>query len=82
MTTTPNALIQPLHDRMPVILAADAYDLWLDPAVQTAERLVALLRPYPDDEMVAYPVSTRVNDPANDSPDLVAPHLAERTFSE
>jgi putative SOS response-associated peptidase YedK len=73
VTTTPNALVQPLHDRMPVILAADAYNRWLDPAVQAAERLVGLLRPYPDDEMVAYPVSTRVNNPANDSPDLVAP---------
>ncbi len=73
LTTTPNTLIQPLHDRMPVILAAGAYDLWLDPAVQNVERLQKLLAPYPADAMVAYPVSARVNNPANDSPDLLAP---------
>jgi putative SOS response-associated peptidase YedK len=73
LTTPPNALIQPLHDRMPVMLAASAYDLWLDPAVQDVGRLQTLLAPYPADAMVAYPVSTRVNTPANDSPDLLTP---------
>lgn len=73
VTTTPNAVIQPLHDRMPAILPPAGYDLWLDPAVQDVERLQSLLTPYAGDAMVAYPVSMRVNDPSHDSPDLLAP---------
>ena len=58
---------------MAVILPACAYDLWLDPSVQEVERLQPLLRPYPAEEMTAYPVSTRVNNPAIDSPTLLEP---------
>jgi len=57
-----------LHDRMPVILVPDDFDLWLDPSVQDPERLGALLSPSPEERLVAYPVSTRVNRPANDEP--------------
>jgi len=49
------------------------YDLWLDPAVQLPERLLPLLRPAPDKELIAYPVSPRVNNPANDDPGLIEP---------
>lgn len=73
LTTTTNELVGTLHDRMPVILAPQDYDLWLDPAIQKVERLESLLRPYPSEEMTAYPVSTRVNNPANDSPECVEP---------
>jgi putative SOS response-associated peptidase YedK len=73
VTTVPNALVGRIHDRMPAILPGTAYDLWLDPAVQDVERLHALLRPYPEDEMLAYPVGTQVNNPASDSADLVIP---------
>jgi len=73
VTTTPNALVGRIHGRMPVILPRAEYGLWLDPTFQDVERLQAVLRPYSDDEMVAYPVSTQVNNPANDSPDLLAP---------
>jgi len=69
LTTTPNDRLRPLHDRMPVILAPEDYDLWLDLSVQEVERLQSLLRPYPAEEMTAFPVSTRVNNPANDSPE-------------
>ena len=73
LTTTANELVGTLHDRMPVILAPQDYNLWLDPAIQKVERLESLLRPYPSEEMTAYPVSTRVNNPANDSPECVEP---------
>lgn len=68
LTTEPNTLLRQLHDRMPVILVPDDFDLWLDPSVQDPERLGALLSPSPEERLVAYPVSTRVNRPANDEP--------------
>jgi putative SOS response-associated peptidase YedK len=61
VTTEPNQLMEELHDRMPVILPPGAYDAWLDPAIQEPERLQPLLCPFPAGEMVAYPVSTVVN---------------------
>jgi len=73
VTTTPNELVQPIHDRMPVILPSSAYRLWLDPAVRDVGPVQALLKPYPADEMIAYPVSTRVNNPAYDTPECIAP---------
>jgi putative SOS response-associated peptidase YedK len=66
LTTEANATVRPVHDRMPVILAAADYARWLDPAAQKPEALQPLLRPYPAEEMTAYPVSTRVNAPRND----------------
>jgi putative SOS response-associated peptidase YedK len=65
ITTEPNGVVGKLHDRMAVVLAAADERRWL------AEGGADLLRPYPDDAMTAYPVSTAVNDPSNDSPDLV-----------
>ena len=73
LTTTPNAVLRAIHDRMPVILPPDAYNVWLDPAMRDVDPVQALLTPYPADQMVAYPVSTRVNNPAYDAPDLVEP---------
>ncbi len=73
LTTTPNDLLRPLHHRMAVIMAPSDYDLWLDPAIQEVERLQPLLHPYPAEDMMAYPVSTRVNNPANDHPECVEP---------
>ncbi len=77
LTTTPNDLPRPLHHRMAVILAPEDYDRWLDPAIQEAERLQLLLRSYPAEAMTAYPVSTRVNNPANDHPECVEPNRKE-----
>jgi len=73
LTTDPNELLKPIHNRMPVILAPTAYDQWLDPTVQHAESLKALLRPYPSEELLAYPVSTLVNNPRHDAPDCLEP---------
>ena len=73
LTTRPNELIATLHDRMPVILPARHHGLWLDPAESAPERLTSVLRPFPAEEMEAFPVSTLVNAPANDVPECVAP---------
>lgn len=67
LTTSPNELVAPIHDRMPVIVAPEDFDRWLDPAVST-DGVADLLRPFPAEEMQANPVGTRVNNPANDDP--------------
>jgi putative SOS response-associated peptidase YedK len=72
LTTGANALVGGVHDRMPVILAHDAYDVWLDPASERDE-LTGLLAPYPVDEMEAYPVSRFVNSPSNNDPRCIEP---------
>jgi len=71
LTTAPNELMRSLHDRMPVILGREAYDLWLDPSMQDAERLRPLLVPFPDDPLTAHPVSTRVNNVRFDDPSCI-----------
>ena len=76
LTTEPNDLLRPVHNRMPVILNPTDYELWLDPEVQQPDRIQPLLRPFPAHEMDAYPVSRFVNRPANDSPRCIEP-LAE-----
>lgn len=73
ITTSPNELMAPIHDRMPVILPHAAYERWLDPTPLFPVDLNSLLVPYPADEMIAYPVSTLVNSPANDRPEVLVP---------
>jgi putative SOS response-associated peptidase YedK len=73
ITTEANELMKPVHDRMPVIIPKEKEDLWLDPEVKDQERLIDLLKPYPADQMEAYPVSRRVNSPSNNSPDCIKP---------
>ena len=73
ITTGPNELMAPIHNRMPVILSPDDYDRWLDPAVQQPEQLQPLLQPYPSDAMLAYPVGTHVNNPRNEDANCIAP---------
>lgn len=73
ITTQANGTMAPFHHRMPVILDDAGVDLWLNPAVTDPAPVLGLLRPCPDDALVAYPVSTAVNKPANDSPQLILP---------
>src|SRR5262249_22825098 len=61
------------HDRMPVILAPDDYDRWSDREDQGSEALRHLLKPYPAEAMVGYPVSRYVNDPRHEGPECVEP---------
>jgi putative SOS response-associated peptidase YedK len=73
LTTAPNALMAPIHNRMPVILRREDEAAWLNPDETAAETLVPLLRPYPAEAMTAYPVSRAVNAPANDTPAVLQP---------
>lgn len=72
LTTESNQLVKSLHNRMPLIIRPEHYDLWLDPQTPL-EQVVALLRPYPAREMTAYPVSEKVNHPRIDEPALIEP---------
>ena len=72
ITTSPNALLAPIHDRMPVILSRDAEPLWLDASVGDPGLLANVLRPYSADAMDAYEVSPLVNSAANDTPEVLA----------
>jgi len=73
ITTEPNDFMAFIHNRMPVILPREAYAQWLNPAEQKPEQLQPLLAPYPAEQMAAYPVSTVVNSPGNDTPDCIEP---------
>lgn len=72
LTCEPNELVGRMHNRMPVMLDAEARWRWLDPELDSRS-LQALLKPYPADQMKAYPVSKAVNSPGNDTPDVVEP---------
>ncbi|MGD0610112.1 MAG: SOS response-associated peptidase [Anaerolineales bacterium] len=73
ITTTPNELMAKLHNRMPVILESDAYAQWLDPSPLPAAELKHWLIPFPAEKMTAFPVSTLVNRPENDRPEIILP---------
>jgi putative SOS response-associated peptidase YedK len=72
ITGEANELVDPIHNRMPVIIAQADHDAWLAPETPR-NRLLALLRPYPADRMRAYPVSTRVNSVRNDEAAILEP---------
>ncbi len=67
ITTALNAVTKPIHDRMPAIVRAADYSRWLAPDEVEPDSLTDVFKPYPAKEMEAWPVSTRVNKPANDS---------------
>ena len=73
LTTTPNRLLADIHDRMPVILSPDDYDLWLDPGMTDTAAAVDMLKPYDATLMKGYPVSTRVNSVTNDDAECSLP---------
>lgn len=72
LTTSANKLVAPIHDRMPVIIARQGYDAWMQAAADP-RTLNDLLRPFPADEMLAYPVSQLVNNPRYSRQDCIAP---------
>jgi putative SOS response-associated peptidase YedK len=72
ITTNPNSLIEPIHNRMPVILPPATYSDWLDPSPRSSNTLQVLLSPYPAEEMIASPVSSYVNNPANNGSKCIA----------
>jgi putative SOS response-associated peptidase YedK len=79
LTTGPNALLAPLHHRMPVILPRELLDAWLDPGATLAD-LEPMLAPAPDDALRLWPVSTEVNRVAADGPHLLEPIELPRTL--
>jgi putative SOS response-associated peptidase YedK len=85
LTTTPNAVTSAVHDRMPVILNPDNYDLWLDPGMQNVAAVSELLKPFDARLMRCYPVSTRINHVANDDEECARPidvaEMQNRLFS-
>ena len=70
-TTSPNDIVAPVHDRMPVILEPGDFAQWLDPSNDDTAALSALLRPLPAEQMTTKPVSTRVNSPRNDDSECI-----------
>ena len=73
ITTTPNALIAEIHNRMPVILPRNVEAQWLDPDIEDPQKVLPLLSPFPEDEIEAYAVSTVVNSPRNDVATCIEP---------
>ncbi len=80
ITTPANALLKPLHDRMPALLAPDRWAAWLGESPATEGELKAMLKPFPGAAMAFWPVDRRVGNVRNDSPDLFAP-LSELPLS-
>lgn len=73
LTTSANSLMKQIHDRMPVILDRADEDSWLDPENQAPERIKNLLKPCPSDHLETYEVSTLVNSPRNNRPEVLNP---------
>jgi putative SOS response-associated peptidase YedK len=73
ITTRPNRVVAPIHDRMPVILARDDHDRWIHSEETVVEELGGLLAPCPAEGMEIFPVDRRVNSPRNDDPLCVEP---------
>ncbi len=73
LTTAANDLLRPLHDRMPVIVGRENFDLWLDPKMEDAEKLQPLLVPHAVEGFHAFPVSRLVNSPANEVASCIEP---------
>lgn len=72
ITTSPNKTLKNIHNRMPVVLKEKDGDSWLN-SKAPLEKILPLLKPFPDKEMVSYPVSRLVNNPQNDNPNLIKP---------
>lgn len=73
ITTECNVLMQPIHERMPVILSPEAWEAWLDPDVKQEEILLSLLKPFDAERMQAWPVSSAVGRVANQREELIQP---------
>jgi putative SOS response-associated peptidase YedK len=71
ITTDANDTLKTIHNRMPVILEREFEEKWLDTRIQDFDSLTEMLKPYPDDQMITYKVSSEVNNPRNDNPQLI-----------
>lgn len=82
VTTTPNALMQPIHHRMPLMLTPAQCEAWLDPRLTRVEDFSAVLQPPPAETMSVVAVSTRVSNVRYDAPDCIAPAPATETADD
>lgn len=73
ITTEANQVLRPVHDRMPVILESNHYDVWLDAKVKDTDKLQKLLVPYSSNEMASHPISRSVNTVTSNTPELITP---------
>ncbi len=73
ITTSPNAVMTPIHDRMPVILHGAAVDTWLDPRIEDPAQLAPVLQPLPAELMATHAVSPQMNSVRYENPDCIAP---------
>lgn len=73
LTMPANELVMPMDPRMPVIVGEEYFAAWLDPKAKDPGKLLAQFKPFPAEQMECWPVSRRVNDPANDDADLLTP---------
>ncbi len=73
IVTEANALLAKIHERMPVIIAREDYERWLDPELSDPTEIQKMLVPYPADEMQAYPVGLQINNARNEGPELATP---------
>lgn len=84
LTTAAGPLLSPIHHRMPVILPAESYALWLDPNRYDPAELTPLLTAYPDQELTLHPVTPRVNQVRHDDPECIqpapSPHIQGELF--
>ncbi len=71
ITTAANETVQPVHDRMPVILPSGHWEQWLDPSIENSQEVLPLLKPYDSAAMKAKAVSAIVNSPTRDSPECI-----------
>ena len=76
VVTAANELVAPIHDRMPVIVHPRDWPAWLGEESDDTDRLRAIMRPYPAEEMTVWPVSARVSSPKNDDAELLTPLAA------
>ncbi len=79
ITTVPNKLMEPIHNRMPVILPKEAYDEWLNG--DNGKSLLEMLKPFPDSSMKVYMVSDKVNSVKAEGPELIKPLIEHDLFS-
>lgn len=73
LTTEPNQLMQPVHQRMPVILSIDELDTWMDNSHYDKTKLLSLTKPYPKKDLVCYPVTLKMNNARFNLPEAIAP---------
>lgn len=73
LTTQPNEVMKPIHNRMPVIIDPEKFDVWLNPIINNGEDLQMLLQPYKSSNLIAYKISSYINSPKNQGEQCIAP---------